>query len=153
MRKFTLVLALILLIGMQGVFAQLRVITGVVTSSDDKAPIPGVTIVVKSTTIGTTTNLDGKYTLAVPAKYDALEFSYVGMKTQLIKLGQSITLDVVMQPDVMNMDEVVVTAIGIPRETKALSLCRVAPQDECRQWRLFHFFWGRSLRAVDSGLC
>jgi len=121
MRKFTLVLALILLIGMQGVFAQLRVITGVVTSSDDKAPIPGVTIVVKSTTIGTTTNLDGKYTLAVPAKYDALEFSYVGMKTQLIKLGQSITLDVVMQPDVMNMDEVVVTAIGIPRETKALS--------------------------------
>lgn len=121
MRKFTFVLALILLIGMQGVFAQLRVITGVVTSSDDKAPIPGVTIVVKNTTIGTTTNLDGKYTLTVPAKYDALEYSYVGMKTQIIKLGESVTIDVVMQPDVMNMDEVVVTAIGIPRETKALS--------------------------------
>ena len=121
MRKFTFVLALIFLFGMQGVFAQLRVISGVVTSSDDKTPIPGVTIIVKNTTIGTTTNLDGKYTLTVPAKYDALEFSYVGMKTQTIKLGASVTLDIVMEPDVMNMDEVVVTAIGIPRETKALS--------------------------------
>jgi TonB-linked SusC/RagA family outer membrane protein len=121
MRKFTIVLALLLMAGLQGVLAQTRVISGVVTSSDDKSPIPGVTIVVKSTTIGTTTNIDGKYVLTLPVKYDLLTFSYVGMKTKEVKIGESMTLDVVLEPDVMNMDEIVVTAIGIPRETKALS--------------------------------
>jgi TonB-linked SusC/RagA family outer membrane protein len=121
MRKFTIVLALLILAGLQGVLAQTRVISGVVTSSDDKAPIPGVTVVVKSTTIGTTTNVDGKYVLSVPSNYNTLVFSYVGMKTQEVKIGESNTLDLVLQPDVMNMDEIVVTAIGIPRETKALS--------------------------------
>ncbi|MCX6247403.1 MAG: carboxypeptidase-like regulatory domain-containing protein, partial [Bacteroidetes bacterium] len=121
MRKFTIVLALLLLAGLQGVLAQTRVISGVVTSSDDKAPIPGVTIVVKSTTIGTTTNVDGKFVLSVPSNYNTLVFSYVGMKTKEVKIGESNTLDMVLEPDVMNMDEIVVTAIGIPRETKALS--------------------------------
>jgi TonB-linked SusC/RagA family outer membrane protein len=121
MRKFTLVLTLLLLVGLQAVLAQTRVINGVVSSSEDKSPIPGVTIVVKGTTIGTTTNVDGKYVISVPGKYDALVFSFVGMKTKEIKLGESSVIDVVLEPDVMNMDEIVVTAIGIPRESKALS--------------------------------
>ncbi|MDP4281860.1 MAG: SusC/RagA family TonB-linked outer membrane protein [Bacteroidota bacterium] len=121
MRKFTMFLALLFFAGLQGVFAQTRVITGVVTSAEDKSPIPGVTIVVKGTTIGTTTNVDGKYVLSVPTKYDILTFSYVGMKTKEVKLGAANTVDVVLESDVMNMDEIVVTAIGIPRETKALS--------------------------------
>jgi TonB-linked SusC/RagA family outer membrane protein len=121
MRKFTIVLAFLLIAGLQGLLAQTRVISGVVTSSEDKSPIPGVTIVVKSTTIGTTTNVDGKYTLSVPSKYNVLTFSYVGMKTKEVNIGESNTLDLVMEPDIMNMDEIVVTAIGIPRETKALS--------------------------------
>ena len=121
MRKFTLILAIMLLAGLQGVFAQTRVISGTVTSSEDKQPIPGVTVVVPGTTIGTNTGLDGKFVVAVPAKYTSLTFSYVGMKTKLVPIGTATTLDVVMDNDVMNMDEVVVTAIGIPRESKALS--------------------------------
>jgi len=121
MRKFTLILALLLIAGLQGVFAQTRVITGTVTSSEDKQPIPGVTLVVPGTTIGTNTGADGKYVLAIPTKYTTLSFSYVGMKTKLVTIGTATTLDVVMDNDVMNMDEVVVTAIGVPRETKALS--------------------------------
>ena len=121
MRKFTLILALLLMAGLQGVFAQTRVLSGTVTSSDDKQPIPGVTVVVPGTTIGTNTGMDGKYVLAVPTKYTSLTFSYVGMKTKVVAIGTATTLDVVMDNDVMNMDEVVVTAIGIPRETKALS--------------------------------
>ena len=121
MRKFTLFLALLLLTGLQGIFAQTRVITGTVTSTEDKQPIPGVTIVVKGTTIGTNTGTDGKYLLAVPTKYNVLSFSYVGMKSKDVEIGTATTLDVVMVYDVMNMDEVVVTAIGVPRETKALS--------------------------------
>ena len=121
MRKFTLLIAFLLLVGLQGVFAQSRVISGTITSSDDKLPIPGVTVVVKSTTIGTTTNLDGKFVLTVPTKYTVIAVSYVGMKTQEITITENAILDVVMEPDIMSMDEVVVTAIGIPRETKALS--------------------------------
>ncbi len=121
MRKFTLLIAFLLLVGLQGVFAQTRVISGTITSSDDKLPIPGVTVVVKSTTIGTTTNLDGKFVLTVPTKYTVIAVSYVGMKTQEITITENAILDVVMEPDIMSMDEVVVTAIGIPRETKALS--------------------------------
>lgn len=121
MRKFTIFLALLFLVSLQGVFAQTRILTGTVTSSEDKAPIPGVTVVVKSTTIGTTSNADGKYVLTVPEKYNILVFSYVGMKTQEVTLGTNNVIDVVLVPDIMNMDEVVVTAIGIPRESKALS--------------------------------
>ncbi len=121
MRKFTLILAILLMAGLQGVFAQTRVISGTVTSSDDKQPIPGVTVVVPGTTIGTNTGMDGKYVLAVPSKYTSITFSYVGMKTKLVPLGTATTVDVAMDNDVMNMDEVVVTAIGIPRESKALS--------------------------------
>ena len=121
MRKFTLILALLLMAGLQGVFAQTRVISGTVTSSEDKQPIPGVTVVVPGTTIGTNTGMDGKYVLAVPTKYTSLTFSYVGMKTKVVQIGTATTLDVVLDNDVMNMDEVVVTAIGIPRESKALS--------------------------------
>jgi len=121
MRKFTLILALLLMAGLQGVFAQTRVISGTVTSSEDKQPIPGVTVVVPGTTIGTNTGMDGKYVLAVPTKYTSLTYSYVGMKTKIVQIGTATTLDIVLDNDVMNMDEVVVTAIGIPRESKALS--------------------------------
>jgi TonB-linked SusC/RagA family outer membrane protein len=121
MRKFTLFLALLFFIGLQGVLAQTRSVTGKVTSSEDKSPIPGVTVVVKGTTIGTTTNPDGTYELTFPAKYDVLEYSYVGLKTQDITVGTSNTYDVVMEPDILNVSGIVVTAIGIPRETRALS--------------------------------
>jgi len=116
-----MLLVLLFFVGMQGIMAQTRVISGTVTSQDDGATIPGVTVLVKGTTIGTSTDLEGKYTLTVPTKYTVLIFSYVGMKTQEVTIGESSVVDLAMQSDILNMDEVVVTAIGIPRETKALS--------------------------------
>ncbi|MCX6306192.1 MAG: SusC/RagA family TonB-linked outer membrane protein [Bacteroidetes bacterium] len=121
MRKFTIFLALLFFVGVEGLLAQTRVITGTVTSSEDKQPIPGVTVVVKGTTIGVNTNQDGKFVFSVPTKYDLLVFSYVGMKMKEVNIGTQSILDIVMDPDVLNMDEIVVTAIGVPRETKALS--------------------------------
>ncbi|MFH1160720.1 MAG: SusC/RagA family TonB-linked outer membrane protein [bacterium] len=120
MRKFTMILALLFFAGLQGVLAQPRVITGVVTSSDDGGPIPGVTVLVKGTTLGTTTDLDGKYTLSVPTKYNVIVFSYVGMTTQEITLGESNTINITMEAGVLDIDEVVITALGIPREKKSL---------------------------------
>ena len=120
MRKFTMIFVLLLFVGLQGAFAQTRVITGTVTSADDGSSIPGVTVVVKGTTIGTTTDLDGNFTLSVPSEYNTLVFSYVGMKTQEMELGKSNTINIVFEPDVLVMDEVVITALGIPREKKSL---------------------------------
>ena len=120
MRKFTLLTVMLFFTGLQVVFAQQRTITGVVTGKDDGATIPGVTVMVKGTTIGTVTDASGKYTVTVPAKYDVLLFSFVGMKSQEVSIGTSTSINVVMESDVLNIEGVVVTAIGISRESKAL---------------------------------
>lgn len=119
MRKFTILLVFLLFSGLQVLIAQ-RVITGKVTSAEDGSSIPGVQIVVKGTMHGTTTDLDGKYRITVPEKSEILVFSYVGMKTQEVKIGTKNVIDVTMSPDVMNIEGVVVTAIGVKKQEKSL---------------------------------
>ncbi|MGB4329406.1 MAG: carboxypeptidase-like regulatory domain-containing protein, partial [Tenuifilum sp.] len=77
MKKLSVFLASLLLTGITLVQAQTVRITGTVTSSEDGMPMPGVSVVVKGTTIGATTNVDGKYELAVPASAQTLTFSFV----------------------------------------------------------------------------
>ncbi|HNW89597.1 MAG TPA: SusC/RagA family TonB-linked outer membrane protein [Bacteroidales bacterium] len=120
MRKFTLLIVILLFTGLQVAFAQQKTITGKVTSKDDGTTLPGVTVVVKGTTIGTVTDINGKYTILVPPKYDVIVFSFVGMKSQEVKVTASSTIDIVMESDIMNIEGVVVTALGIPREKKSL---------------------------------
>ena len=120
MRKITIMLAFLFFAGLNFAFAQTRTISGIVTSSEDGSAIPGVTVQVKGTTVGTTTDLDGKYVLQVKPNYKTLVFSYVGMKTTEVTLGSQTQVNLVMKPDVLQMDEVVVTAVGITREKKAL---------------------------------
>lgn len=119
MKKLTILFAFLLLVGFQAI-AQMQ-ITGTVTSSEDGLSIPGVSVVVQGNqTIGTTTDIDGKYSLTVPGSAEALVFSFVGMKTQVIAINGQSVIDVRMDSEVLEMGEVVVTAIGISRETKAL---------------------------------
>lgn len=108
-KLFLLVLALS--IGVSSLFAQTKRVTGTVTSADDGAPIPGVSVVVKGTTSGTTTTIDGTYNLMVPEN-EVLLFSFVGMKDVEVPLGTSNTYDVVMEPDIIGVDEVMVVAYG-----------------------------------------
>ena len=119
MRKITFLLVALLLMGMQVIQAQ-KVITGKVTGADDGASIPGVQIVVKGTLHGTTTDIDGKYRITVPEKSDVLVFTFVGLKTQEVKIGSRNIIDVVMATDVMNLDAVVVTAIGVKKQERNL---------------------------------
>ncbi|MCK9204387.1 MAG: SusC/RagA family TonB-linked outer membrane protein [Bacteroidales bacterium] len=119
MRKFTILLALMLFIGLQVANAQ-RTITGTVTSSDDGAAIPGATILVKGTAVGAITDVDGKYSLSVPKDKNTILVSYVGMKTQEIELGADNVVNVVLQPSVQELEGIVVTALGVTREKKAL---------------------------------
>jgi TonB-linked SusC/RagA family outer membrane protein len=119
MRKFTFLLVIVLLCGLQAAFAQ-KTITGTVTSADDGAPLIGVTVIIKGTTIGNTTNLSGEYTIEVPDDTEALLFSYVGMATQEIPIGDRTIINVELSPSAVAMEEVVVTALGITREQKSL---------------------------------
>lgn len=130
MRKFTILLAFLLFAGMQAALAQLEV-KGTVTDAKDGTPLPGVSIVVKGTLTGTVTDMNGKYTITVPAGYNDLIFSFIGMLTREVQIEGRAIIDVVMEDDVVGLDEVVVTALGISREKKSLgySTQEVAGED------------------------
>ena len=100
---------------------QQKTVSGTVTSSvPGEGLMPGVSVSVPGTTIGTTTGIDGKFTLIVPENTTSLAFSYIGMRKQEVQLAGKSLIDVIMEPDVLGLDEVVVTAIGISREKKSL---------------------------------
>jgi len=102
------------------IWAQERTVTGKVTAAEDGVPLPGVNVVVKGTSLGTVTNTAGIYTLNVPANSTTLVFSFIGLTTQEIEIGARSTVDLQMSQDVQQLGEVVVTAVGIQRERKAL---------------------------------
>lgn len=99
------------------VFAQ--TITGKVTSSTDGSTLPGVSVLVKGSTTGTTTDADGKYSVNASAQ-STLVFSYIGFKTQEVAVGSRATLDVILVEDASQLQEVTVTALGISKESRAL---------------------------------
>ncbi len=101
-------------------FAQEREITGKIISSDDNLSIPGISILVVGTTIGTSTDIDGNYKVSVPATAKTLRFSGIGMKTKDVPIGSSNVMDITMDADILKLDEVVVTALGVKRSEKSL---------------------------------
>ena len=117
MKKFTFIL-LCLVIGISTVVAQNTKVAGSVISADDGLPVIGASIVVKGTMVGTVTDYDGNFTLEVPSNGKVLIVSYVGMLTQ--EVPGSPNVRVVLKSDTQNLDEVVVTAMGISKEKKAL---------------------------------
>lgn len=121
MRKaLLLVVALFTMTLSYEVSAQQRVITGKVISEEDGLGLPGATVLVKGTTVGTTTDLDGNFSISVPAGSDVLVFSFVGLATKEETIGNRTVVNVTLTTDASQLSEVVVTAIGIEREKKAL---------------------------------
>ncbi|WP_026135622.1 SusC/RagA family TonB-linked outer membrane protein [Nafulsella turpanensis] len=101
-------------------FAQ-RTVTGTVTSGVDGTGLPGVAVRVQGTTTGVTTNFDGEYRLEVPEGHDVLVFSFVGFNTEEVAIGNRSVIDVVLMEDVKQLQEVVVTALGIEKSKNELS--------------------------------
>ncbi|GAB3941064.1 SusC/RagA family TonB-linked outer membrane protein [Spirosoma harenae] len=96
-----------------------QTITGLVTSSDDNQPLPGVSILVKGTTSGTTTRADGTYTINVNNPANAtLTFSFIGYQSQEIAIGNRTTIDVKLAEGASTLSEVVVTALGIKKDIR-----------------------------------
>ena len=92
-------------------WAQERVITGKVTSTEDGSTLPGVNVVVKGTTNGTVTDAEGKYSLSVP-NGATLTFSFIGLKTTEEIVGERSVVDVNMSSDIQQLSEVVVVGYG-----------------------------------------
>ncbi|AMR31061.1 hypothetical protein A0256_06295 [Mucilaginibacter sp. PAMC 26640] len=102
------------------VFAQNRTVSGTVMAKDDGLPVPGATVKVKGTTIGTQTTTTGKFTLNVPAGA-TLQVSFLGYSTQEIKVGSSDVINVTLESSMNTISEVVVTgALGVKRAAKEL---------------------------------
>ncbi|KPL12508.1 MAG: hypothetical protein AMS26_17395 [Bacteroides sp. SM23_62] len=118
MKRLTSLFVCFVLLGFQAMMAQDIQISGTVTDASG-APLPGVSIVVKGTTTGTASSVDGNFELPVPPGA-TLVFSSVGMKSQEIAVGNQTVIDVVLEADIVGLDEVVVTALGITREKKSL---------------------------------
>ncbi|MCY1636023.1 SusC/RagA family TonB-linked outer membrane protein [Marinifilum sp. D737] len=119
MKKVICFLVILACVGLQYVSAQTKTVSGIVTSADDGLGMPGVSVIVKGTTIGSSTGIDGKYSL-VASPSDVLVFSFVGMVTQEITVGNKTVVNVVMETNSIGVDEVVVTALGVTREKKSL---------------------------------
>ncbi len=113
--KKTILVLLVLVISLTG-YGQGLQLKGVVTSADDGLPIPGVSVVVKGTTTGITTNIDGVYTLTVPGN-STIVFSFVGLKTQEIPVNNRTKIDVILANSSENIDEVVVIGYGTQKKS------------------------------------
>ena len=119
MRKLALFLSLILFMGLGTLMAQTKAISGKVVDNLGEA-IPGVSIIVKGTTVGTISRPDGTYNLNVPEDAAAIVFTFVGMQMQEIPFTGQATINVTLKPDAIDVDEVVVTALGMKRSEKAI---------------------------------
>ncbi len=119
MRKFLLTQFLLCLFAVP-LLAQERIISGKVTSSEDGSTLPGVNITVKGTSRGATTDANGTYRLNASAG-STLVFSFIGFVTQEVAAGNRTSLDIRLVADASQLNEVVVTALGIARDKKALN--------------------------------
>ncbi|UII22883.1 SusC/RagA family TonB-linked outer membrane protein [Fulvivirga ligni] len=103
-----------------GAWAQFQV-SGKVTDPLENAPIPGVNIVVEGSSVGTTTDMQGNYSLQVPNENAVLVFSFIGYTTKEVTVGNQTTINIELSQDVTELGEVVVTALGIEREEGSLT--------------------------------
>jgi TonB-linked SusC/RagA family outer membrane protein len=119
MKKISMLLVFLLFAGLQVVLAQ-RTITGTVSGSTDNQPLVGVTVLVKGTTAGSLTDVNGKYSISVPNNQATLTFSFVGFTPQELVVGSQNVINVTLTESMQQISEVVVTALGIKREAKSI---------------------------------
>ena len=131
MLRHLAITAFVFAISISTMVAQSRTITGKITASSDGTGIPGVNIQVKGTQKGTSTNASGTYSLEVSGSIPVLSFTSIGFDAQEIKVGNRNVIDVMMTSSTQELNEVVVTALGIKREEKSLgySVGKVAGKD------------------------
>jgi hypothetical protein len=110
--------SLILLLAFTTAFAQDRTVSGTVTGADDGTSLPGVNVLVKGTSSGAITDLDGKYKFSIPSEGGILMFSFIGLVPQEIEVGSKSVIDLQMVSNTEQLEEVVVTAYSTTLKTE-----------------------------------
>ncbi len=100
-------------------YAQNRTVTGKVTAESDGSPLPGVNVLLKGASTGSSTNADGTFQIQVP-NGATLVFSFIGYSPKEVSVGNQTTINVALTDDIKQLSEVVVTAVGIERSNKTL---------------------------------
>ena len=121
MKRFVFVLSLLLFVGFNLLQAQGVQVSGNVTSADDGTALPGVSVVVRGTTIGAVTDFEGNFNITIPDGSATLMFSFVGMQTQEVTVNEQTVINVILESSTTELDEVVVTALGIKREKREVT--------------------------------
>ncbi len=135
MRLRSLLLTLILAVTVPGLaFAQTGTLQGTVTDAETGDPLPGATVFLPSTQAGTSTNIDGEYSIEAPAGEIDVRFTYVGFETRIervtIQAGQTVTLDVELNFDLVGLDDVIVTGYGeVPKRNLTGSIASIRGRD------------------------
>ena len=119
MKKIVISALMILFALSSSLYAQ-RTVTGKVTDASDGSPLPGVSVAVVGTSQGTVTNLDGNYSIEVPGDNVSLSFSFLGYETKTVQVGSQTVINVALNTTDVALDDVVVTALGVSKEKKAL---------------------------------
>nr|WKN38295.1 SusC/RagA family TonB-linked outer membrane protein [Tunicatimonas sp. TK19036] len=117
------------------VWAQDSTISGKVTAEEDGTALPGVNVIVKGTSQGTVTDIEGNYQISVPETAEILTFTFIGLEAKEVEINGQSVIDVTLSSDVKQLSEVVVTAIGIEREKKALGYAVSEVEGEVLQQR------------------
>jgi TonB-dependent starch-binding outer membrane protein SusC len=123
------------LLNVAGIFmvqAQPGKVSGTVTGTEGE-PIPGVTVLIKNTNLGMVTDIDGNYSLAVPEGSVTLVFSFVGMKTEEVEVGNRQVINLTMRSQTVDLDELVVVAYGTQKKRDIIgSVASVKSEDLVR---------------------
>jgi len=124
-----LLLMLVMVFSFTIIHAQEKVVSGTVTDANDGMGIPGVSVVVKGTTIGTTTDIDGKYTLSVDAN-STIVYSFVGYRPQEILVSNQTQINIILSIETENLSEVVVIGYGqVKKEDATGSVTAISSDD------------------------
>lgn len=111
----------LLLLLAANVYGQDRTVTGKITSAEDNNALPGVSVIVKGTAQGVVTDANGRYSIGVPAASTTLVFSSIGYVSKEIAVGNQSVINVDLAPDVRQLGEVVVTALGLEQQKRAIN--------------------------------
>lgn len=126
------------------------VVSGRVTDAATGEPLPGVNIVIKGSGIGTITDLNGSFSLQVNEKDDILVFSFVGYRTMEVPLEGRTSLNVQLQPEVLNLDEVVVVGFGTQQKVNLTGAVSVVKSDELGKKAVTQL--SSALQGMSSGV-
>lgn len=128
MKKLIVLIASMLLLGIGSLYAQTREVRGTVVDESGLG-LPGVSVSVVGTTVGASTDMDGKWSLTVSDK-DVLEFSFMGMVTQKIKVGKQKVINVTLKENRVIVDEVMVVGYGVQKKSSFTGSANVVKREQ-----------------------